>query len=63
MNYIFENQGLKIKFSIKERIILFFKGYLKLNDYSSYVHSAHLLKLVSDATTKYGDGKKHGNIG
>jgi len=62
MQYFFKEKGLKIKFSFKERLSLFFKGHLELDDYTSYEHSAALLKLVSDATTKYGDGKVHGEI-
>lgn len=62
MDYHFGDKGLEIKFSWKERLSLFFKGILKMNEYSSYKHSAVLLKLVNSAVTKYGDGNKHGKI-
>ena len=62
MNYHFGEKGLEIKFSWRERLSLFFKGVYKLDAFGSYKHSAVLLKLVNDAITKYGDGKKHGEI-
>ncbi len=62
MNYHFGKKGLEIKFTFKERFFLLFRGIVKLDAYSSYKHSAVLLKLVHDATAKYGDGTKHGNI-
>ncbi len=62
MNYNFGEKGLEIKFTFKERFFLLFRGVVKLDAYSSYKHSAVLLKLVHDANVKYGDGKKHGKI-
>ena len=50
MNYHFGKKGLEIKLSFKERLFLFLKGVIKLDAYSSYKHSAVLLKLVHDAT-------------
>jgi hypothetical protein len=62
MKYFFTEKGLIIKFSFKERLIFFIKGFIKLNCYESYKHSAFLLKLVSEAIQKYGDGKIHGEL-
>ena len=62
MNYILGKKGLEIKLSFKERLFLFLKGVIKLDAYSSYKHSAVLLKLINEATKKYGDGTKHGVI-
>ena len=55
MNYNFGEKGLEIKFTFKERFFLLFRGVVKLDAYSSYKHSAVLLKLVHDANVKYGD--------
>jgi hypothetical protein len=62
MNYHFEDKGLEIKFSWKERLSLLFRGVIKLNHYSSYQYAAVLLKIVNTAVKKYGDGSKHGMI-
>jgi len=62
MKYLFKEKGLQIKFSFKERLTFFFTGSLKLNYFHSYKYSAILLKLVADATKKYGDGKIHGEV-
>jgi hypothetical protein len=62
MKYYFNERGLIIKFSFKERLIFFVKGFMKLNYYDSYKYSAFLLKIVSEAMIKYGDGKIHGDI-
>jgi hypothetical protein len=62
MKYFFNEKGLIIKFSFREKLIIFIKGFIKLNYYDSYKHSSFLLKLVSDAVAKYGDGNVHGTV-
>ena len=62
MKYYFTEKGLIIKFSFKEKLIFFIKGFIQLNYYDSYKHSAFLLKLISDATSKYGGGEIYGQV-
>lgn len=62
MQYNYKEEGLEIKLNWKERLSLFFRGYIKMNIYQSYEHSSSLVKLGSEGIMKYGDSTKHGNL-
>jgi hypothetical protein len=53
---------MEIKFSFVERLNILLKGKLMLNKKSAYQFSAHFLRLISEATLKYGDIKTHGSF-
>jgi len=62
MKFIHEETGLKIKFSLKEKIRILLKRHIKFNAKSSHDFSVNLLHLISTTLEKYGDSRKHGNI-
>jgi len=60
MMFIHDKDGLKIKFSFKERIKFILKGYIKFNRKSSFSFYNHLMYLITEGIRKYGDTKEHG---
>ena len=51
---IFKEKELDIELSWRERFRLFIKGYIRMNRFDSYTHSAVLIKLATEAIEKYG---------
>jgi hypothetical protein len=63
MKYIHTEEGLVIKYSWKERILIMLRGTTKFDKKSSYQYYGGLMHLISTGVIKYGDSKIHGDVG